>query len=722
MLVKGGKIKALRLEHCWVEVYIAYLPYLGAKDWNKGRKMWVGIDPSFKQYVYPEEGTYTDPETNQTIEKKNIDISKKLPFDIDKYLSKTQSLPPFMKYLEDVGNWLIENTPEGVVYNIFSTRVILPELIEVLPGLSNKVLSINAKYSIIPDSLRHKVRFGGNVDYEISTIQLVSKRITLSYCPASSSDQEIINSYGTLYNVPAYLVEVRPQLKIGGEIKSTGEAIKLGAYEKFTIEFIEPGGFGEVVTNDVIAGEYYGIGVGSIPGELIKLSSDRFGNAYDIESLYVNGLLNDNVAGESLYFSAINWLYLTQANYSLIKTIMGIVSRRQAMAMAFFKAEVDYVFNVPRGVDIKGIGIDVDKDTAVAFASSGDVTQVKDFMELRGCSGSVMEHSVLDIPLGITTAISGAKAIQIANLQGIPIHKINGSNASSILPLLQVSPEIKVDIRNAINAGLEVTVPESNIQYGGWEGVGYIVTDPLTGSSAYRISGGADGAVVLIPEGAHIYASGLERFVRNKALIAIGDPWVRMEEEEMKKYEWPTLLSPKFLYFESAFVATGALFRLGYNPFCKRIYTKDEYLSEISDEDYLILYHVGHGGVDKKTGELGLSLLPPSLGSEYVMAKDIRGVSTGHFKFVFIDACYGANEGGVCGAFKSDATLGCKGRADGVYMWWFGILFWLECINQNEYVKAAAVKATTRADRIRRRVAWMIVFFGDELIRLRKED
>jgi hypothetical protein len=71
--------------------------------------------------------------------------------------------------MNDINDWLIENTPEGIFYNIFAARSILPERVETLPGLPYKILSINERYSEVPNNLRYKVRFGGNLNYELST-------------------------------------------------------------------------------------------------------------------------------------------------------------------------------------------------------------------------------------------------------------------------------------------------------------------------------------------------------------------------------------------------------------------------------------------------------------------------------------------------------------------------------------------------------------------------
>ncbi len=52
------------------------------------------------------------------------------------------------------------------------------------------------------------------------------------------------------------------------------------------------------------------------------------------------------------------------------------------------------------------------------------------------------------------------------------------------------------DIRNTINAGKQVTTHQSQINFKGWKGSGYIILDERTGTGAYLIDGGANGAMV----------------------------------------------------------------------------------------------------------------------------------------------------------------------------------------------------------------------------------
>ena len=85
--------------------------------------------------------------------------------------------------------------------------------------------------------------------------------------------------------------------------------------------------------------------------------------------------------------------------------------------------------------------------------------------------------------------ISAVKAIAIAQSEGQKIYTINKQNAQTALQKLPIGGEVGSEIRNAVNAGKEVTVHEKSINKHGWKGFGYIVIDPETGAGAYIIEG-----------------------------------------------------------------------------------------------------------------------------------------------------------------------------------------------------------------------------------------
>ena len=144
--------------------------------------------------------------------------------------------------------------------------------------------------------------------------------------------------------------------------------------------------------------------------------------------------------------------------------------------------------------------MDADRLMSVVTARDGVSDKAVQFMLSTGMVSSALEHSVPEQLFSTdenkAEGVSAVKALQIANAQGIPIYTVTQSNLATVLPQLQLNAQVKTDIQNAVNAGKTVTVSKTDINFHGWMGCGYIITDPTTGAGAYMLSGGTNGAHV----------------------------------------------------------------------------------------------------------------------------------------------------------------------------------------------------------------------------------
>jgi len=61
------------------------------------------------------------------------------------------------------------------------------------------------------------------------------------------------------------------------------------------------------------------------------------------------------------------------------------------------------------------------------------------------------------------------------------------------------------DIRNSLNAGMEVITHTDAVSVPGWSGAGYIITNQATGDAAYKISGGGNGAILGLAAGFGVF-------------------------------------------------------------------------------------------------------------------------------------------------------------------------------------------------------------------------
>ncbi|MCL5024420.1 MAG: transglutaminase-like domain-containing protein [Nitrospirae bacterium] len=533
-MIDGGQVKYVQMEHMWVEAYINYFPSRGARHKNGLGDTWIRLDASFKQYNYTQ----------------GIDIKAAVPFDAQTFVdqvknsatineaqgyvtnvSSTLIQQGMQDYQTRVQNYISQNYPNATVGDVLGKKEIIKQEFSYLLGtLPYKTIVRGTTYSSIPDSLRHKLNFsvvkdildnelGTPINITKSLPELAGKKITLSYSPATPQDEAAINSFlpnphadgspiqpnelPTL--LPAYLVNLKPELRIDGVVVATGTTIGMGSSETFAMIFISPNGATDVIANDLRAGEYLSValGLGRIShDQVLALKAKLESTKSKLDATNYAALTKEDIIGDLLYTVALSYHLELDVMDSIIAGAVGVRTLRLPSEAIFsLSLEVQEMFGIPFTVSQGGPIMDVDRVLSVSKAIDGDKEKELQFMFSTGMSGSALEHSIPEQILSTLSnpveGVSAVKALQIANDQGIPIYTIDQTNISTVLPQLQVDSDIKIDIQNAVNAGKEVTVSKTNITFNGGVGCGYIVMDPNTGAGAYMISGKLGGARIL---------------------------------------------------------------------------------------------------------------------------------------------------------------------------------------------------------------------------------
>jgi hypothetical protein len=494
--IAGGKITKIRLEHTWVEAYVDYIPSRGAV--HKQGDTWVPMDASFKQHLL----------------RPGIELQTAVPFDGQAFLNQVQATATIdpntpsltgvdaayvqtalADYQNQIHSYLTANHPNATVGDVLGTSTIKEEKLNFLQlTLPYKTLVTAGRYSQVPDTLRHKITFelstdaffGPDFSYTASLPALAGKRITLSYDPATSADQDLINQYIDQFatSIPAYLVQLQPKLKINGGAVSSGPSIGMGRTQTLTLTFTSPSNGQDMVSHLILAGDYSAVGLnlGQVTADLLQKRID----------------LNDfsEPVGEMLHQTLLSYWGELDAFNKIIATQTDVIAiRHPSEGLAASKITPTYLFGVPNRASYKSRTLDIARDLQTTIHKRGDPQAAFSYFTQAGVQSSAMEGLILDQLFGgnLGDGISAVRILEIANAQGIPIYQINAGNLGTVLPLLQVSNQVKSSIQDAISAGKIVQIPKQELTHNGWRGVGYIVQDPANGAGAYLISGGLAG-------------------------------------------------------------------------------------------------------------------------------------------------------------------------------------------------------------------------------------
>lgn len=474
-VLAGGTITNFQIEHIWVESQVPFANFHGAVLDEHG-KVWVALDTSIKAAGY----TYND----------SLDISQDFSLSAirDQYLSTVRD-QTLLEYLQT------EIEANAASYEDYlRMQTLNPEVLHILPAsLQSRQIHISHEYTEIPPELIHQVRFVARdtnnnelFDITLDTFKLSNQQIAISYEPETVEDHEIINFYGGLGNTPAYLVRLRPTLQLNGEnIVVSREGLPIGAEYDLTVELISPNDV-EQTTNTHITGNYAVIGIVAqqavTPEPVPDEEKDAWRLLYEEALSYINRW---NQAEEEL--AGLLQLSLTRPVPTVV-TLGGVL-------------DVTYLLDTPHGVEWKGLYVDTDiKAVEVVVGNQlqgGDDLQ-KEFMRLSSLQGSILEHQIFEDDFQVKS-ISTAKLFQLANESQLPILFLDNTNIESLLPTLPFAEGIKEDLRNAVNQGLTVKIPESELTYEDWTGIGYIKEEPGTGATGWMLSGNIAGGMTAGP-------------------------------------------------------------------------------------------------------------------------------------------------------------------------------------------------------------------------------
>ncbi|MEW6103660.1 MAG: hypothetical protein AB1630_07615, partial [bacterium] len=207
-----------------------------------------------------------------------------------------------------------------------------------------------------------------------------------------------------------------------------------------------------------------------------------------------DGIIQEEVAGDFLFIQGKTFFGQVGIMDEIASSFLHLPYFKEiCSANLFVEAEVDYIFGMPYTMKVRGLSIDADRNICAVIGSSD---KIKEFMTISGYTSSTLEHNIWEKWYG-EGAISAIKAIQIANENGISVYDIDSSNVG-IVDGFNIPNLAKQDIKNSINAGMIAKCSSSNINYLGWQGIGYIIQDPITGEGKYEIADVSGGTIILL--------------------------------------------------------------------------------------------------------------------------------------------------------------------------------------------------------------------------------
>jgi RHS repeat-associated protein len=470
-IARGGSIAAVAIEHTWVSALVPYTNYRGAMVDSSG-KTWIPLDPSYKNVV-TSAATANEAAAGGAASLQSAYLGQ----------LETQS---FGDYVAAQITTALQKAASGTVnyQAALGAQSVTPLQLSLLPNSLPYVVDAVTREDPALSSadlvqVEISMQSGGTVvlDSTLALNEIGNQRLTLSYTTASPEDDKLMLSFGGLDAVPLYLIQLRPQLKVGGQVRIIGQN-PVSPGSDLMLTFTITGPFGkQQYTQTVTAGAYHALEIGGATAtrpSATDPSDEESTAAHLLDGVGVT--YNQNwVAGEQ-QFAALTGVAVLRPAPSV-----SIVSNQMTTA---------YLNGVPQTLTWQGVTMDalshpVDAVPAVSGGSP------KDFMTLSALHGSSLESQVFASQFEVES-ISADRGLELAHTQNIQILTLTSANIAA-LSSTNHPAAVQTAITNLVSQGYSVDVPATQITDLDWTGSVWRATDPVSGAAGYFISGNLAG-------------------------------------------------------------------------------------------------------------------------------------------------------------------------------------------------------------------------------------
>ncbi len=473
-VIRSGGIDAFRIEHIFVSAYVPYGNYRGTHV-DSGGAAWIPLAPAIKDYEFIASG---DVLTRAGINAEEF---------INEWLAASASSLPLDALRLRAQAWLATQSGAPLLDAQLQRRVVSARPLGLLPSSLPCVL-IGTVYESAELAetdqqwLRIQLLSGNEpgstvaLDHRIRVSDLIGRRLTLSYQPATEDDHNIINSFGSLPLTPAYLIRMRARLLMRGE-PETLSSVDWTPGTAHRLELITETPAGNIRTRQsLIAGSYTAITVGA-QASATPVSALDVPHPNDSEFVAAQRLASLGLRYVSTWDTAENQL----------ADLIGVLPLRPAPSIALTLVEyhVETLLDLPTRLVIKGVSLDAAQRPTQAIASTAQRAREAEFLRYSSLHGSALEHWIFENDWGVAS-ISADKGLQLAAQNGIArIIQTGGTLPASVLLPASVRSEIETQLAR----GWRVEVVASELALNLWSGAVWRAEDPATGASGWFIAG-----------------------------------------------------------------------------------------------------------------------------------------------------------------------------------------------------------------------------------------
>jgi len=481
-VTNNGALTGYIMEHIWTEALIPYTDYRGAGD-QAGDRLWIPLDPAFKELLV-ESSLYEDNYTEQ--QTKIIQDAEQLA---DMYPAMYREGYEPQNITEIYSRTIIENTD---LYLPLTLPYVVVSEDETFAEVSGTDMEDRLAIEINGEKLLDK-----------PLPELYYDQIFIHYIPASEEDSALLGQYGTLTDVPAYMMNVIPEILLSRDNQETvslrgTKSAQLGSMQKM-LTTITNGSGTTILTDDVFCGSVYAV---NLDYQRITVGDADFAQARvkraELEAENSDPL-SVTVAGAFLDYAGKYYFALCDNDAAALEHVYNVQRNRQlGLAFTGYEFRPENILGVTDKLSNGAFFIDAAYNNYSAVSFDGSKRSEICFNSAVCASESYNEGSVWETLTDDTlSGISTLRVFEAAEENDIPTPYIFAENAEEQLDKCDVSETVKNEVRDFVNQGYAVRLVSKNVTIGDWTGTAYTVTDLRTGVASYMLSDGTAGGKTL---------------------------------------------------------------------------------------------------------------------------------------------------------------------------------------------------------------------------------
>ena len=386
-------------------------------------------------------------------------------------------------------------------------KKIIKTSISTLPATLPYTYEVSNEYDFIDDTNSDTITFNLKGEkYTYTSAELYGKRISMQYEVNDFLTNEEVFLYGasegeTIYDLMKDYSsdgalkkagdkygDMQLVLRIDGKKIASGNPAKITKRQTTKVQINTMGNDFEL-TKECVVGATYSIVLDYQNMSAYKMIDDIENMQQLKKDLNESNLLSIKYAGKLLefigdtYFSELD-VYcnmLSEQSDVFITRNLGIVF------VGYEPIITPEINNLDYTVEKTGnVNIDVISTTFNTTSRNSDFEMERKVQYSIGMVSSQLESSVIDQIFDIQS-VSSSNIIRYSKLNNIDICMISSLNNDDINNL-SVNSNAKEIIKDSLNDGYIIVVPEKDITINDWTGCGYIAYDPAGGTAKYMLS------------------------------------------------------------------------------------------------------------------------------------------------------------------------------------------------------------------------------------------